>query len=117
MFDTQKGNIVEVVTNNYVYIGKVENIDSDFLYLMDALTIVIVPFQTDDGKISQMPRFEPRNLYSTGSFWRIPVGDIYYCEKLAGSKFVDMYETTLEGYRNLKISNSSDIEIVQNIPK
>lgn len=105
----EKNMIIEVVTTSFTYVGKYVSEDDNTLFVEDLMVVNIIPYQTDDGKIAQTPRLEPRNLWSTGKDWKIKKDDILYCNVIDGPAFIKMYTEIVLNYNKLKTENGNSV--------
>jgi hypothetical protein len=108
----KEGTVVEIVVNGQTYLGRYKGEQDEVVTIEDALSLTVIPFQAQDGSIQQMPRLEPKSLYSRGKDWYFKVADINYLSEVEGPVFVKMYEESVTGWFNLKTENGSDIKIV-----
>ena len=111
------GTVVEIITGNYAYVAEFEKVENDRVMVTNAFIINIIPYQTPEGQFQQVPRLDPRNIYSSGTLWSFKIDDVVYCDEIQGSRFVAMYKDAVSGYLAVKSKEGSGIDIVQEMPK
>jgi len=111
------GSVVEFVYQGMSFMGEFKSVDDKKVYLTNVLSITVIPMPAPNGQgIVHAPKFGVPNFFSIEKDeWSFDLDDINYISSEIGSVFIEHYKTHVEGYKESKIREGSNIQVVQNM--
>jgi len=117
MNNFKNGTIYEFITKLGVnFIGRLKN-NGDTLTFTDVLVINMRPMQTPEGEMTMVPAMDMVGIFTKDNEFNIPMDDIYQINEVEFDKFIEMYETNVNMYNQAKLSQGSNIDIVNEMPE
>jgi len=117
MNDFKNEVIYEFITKLGVnFIGRLKEA-GDTLTFVDVLVINMRPMQTPEGEMTMVPAMDMVGIFTTNNEFNIPMNDIYQISEVEFDKFIEMYETNINMYNQAKVSQGSNIDIVNEMPE